>query len=228
MTAGFTVLFAGAGLAQGQAGAVWGAVGLMGLFWIASAGLLLVGYVTGTRESAVAVVGDKVMVMQTGLRRAKRREWPRSHVKTVRVGPSGTEINDKPVPELHLLGADDKKLFGMLTGRDVRELQWMATLLRQALWSGQSTDAAASSPSETGPAPNKSASAASPLADINYDGMTIEERLRVAKLTDEFAAAIERDDRDGLLKLLARVHLPDAGAAAFADTVLAQSRQRRT
>jgi hypothetical protein len=226
VTAGFTVLFAGAGIAQGQGAAgVWGAVGIMSLFWIASAALLIMGYITGTRESAVAVVGEKVMVMQTGLRRAKRREWPRSEVQTASVGPSGTEVNDQPVLELQLHGSKGK-LFGMLAGRHVQELHWMATLLRQALKGAQPTSPEQQSAEERDPASEQS-SASDPIAGFNYEGMTIEERLRVAKLSDDFAAAVERGDRDGMLKMLARVQLPAAGSAAFVDEVLEHRRRSK-
>jgi hypothetical protein len=222
VTAGFTLLFAGAGIAQGQG--VWGALGIMSLFWIASAALLVVGYVMGTRESAVAVVGDKVMVMQTGLRQAKRREWPRSEVKTARVGPSGTEVNDKPIPELQLHGAQGK-LFGMLAGHDVRELQWIATLIRQALKSAEPGSSDQSSlqsvPEEIEPLGGPDA-----VSPFNFAGMTIQERLQVARLSDEFAGAMERGDRETMLELLARVQLPPAGAAAFVDTILSHAQQR--
>ncbi|HET6327254.1 MAG TPA: hypothetical protein VFG04_21410 [Planctomycetaceae bacterium] len=225
VTAGFTVLFAGAGIAQGQGGGgVGGAIGIMSLFWLVSGGMLLGGWVLGTRQSAIAVADEKVMVMQTGLRRAKRREWPRSEVKTARVGPSGTEVNDKPVLELQLLGTDDKKLFGMLMGRDVQELHWMSTLLRRALKGTQPATAEQSTVEEIDPATAQTKTP-DPIAEFNYEGLTIEERLRVAKLSDEFAAAIKRGDRGAMLQMLQRVQLPAAGAAAFADTVLAEPRQ---
>ncbi len=197
VTAGFTTIFVGAGIAQGQGGGgVGGAIGIMSLFWLVSGGMLLGGWVLGTRQSAIAVADEKVMVMQTGLRRAKRREWPRNEVKTARVGPSGTEVNDKPVLELQLLGADDKKLFGMLMGRDVQELQWMATLLRQALKGRSAGERRTAVRGGTRFCDRSEQSSASdPIAGFNYEGLTIEERLRVAKLSDEFAAAIKRGDR---------------------------------
>jgi hypothetical protein len=203
---------------------VLGALGIMSLFWLIGAGLLLGGWVVGTRESVIAVVGDSVMVMQTGLRRAKRREWPRSDVKTARVGPSGTEINDEPVLELQLHGPD-KKLFGMLGGRDVQELTWMATLLRQALKSTASDSPEQSAAGQSAPADSEQTAATHPGTDFNYEGMTIEERLKVAQLSDQFAAALGRGDRDAMLELLERVQLPSTGAAAFADAVLANPRQ---
>ncbi len=219
VTAGFTTIFAGAGIAQGQGPGIWGAMGMMSLFWLASGGLLLGGWVLGTRQTAIAVTDEKVMIMQTGLRRARRREWPRNEVITARVGPSGTEVNDKPIPELQLLGADDKKLFGMLMGRDVRELQWMATLLRRAIKGTQATSVE-QSVEKSAPVSEQNA-ASDPIANFNYDGMTIEERLRVAKLTDEFAGAVERGDRAATRQFLERVKFPAAVAAAFADEILA-------
>jgi len=226
--AGFTVLFAGAGVAQGQGvSAVLGALGIMSLFWLVGAGLLLGGWVMGTRESVIAVVGDSVMVMQTGLRRSKRREWSRSAIKTVRVGASGTEVNDEPVLELQLHGPD-KKLFGMLAGRDVQELTWMATLLRQALKGTEPGSPDKSQAGQSTPSDSEQTATKHPAADFNYEGMTIDERLRVAQLSEQFATAVERGDREAMLQILECVQLPPAGAAAYAEAVLANPGARDT
>ncbi len=134
---GFTALFAVAGVHQAGVGAgLFGAAVVMSLFWLAGAGMLLAGWNMARRESALAVVDGKLFVMQTRLRRAKRREWPLSEIKSVRVGPSGMEVNDVPIPELQIYG-DKTMLFGMLGGRDERELTWMATILRQAIRSSR-------------------------------------------------------------------------------------------
>jgi hypothetical protein len=133
ISAGFTILFLVAGIAQG--GGLSGVVGtfvVMSVFWLASGFMLFQGWRMGTRESAVAVAADRMMVIQTGLRHTRQRQWNTSEIKTVRVGPSGIEVNDRPVMELQIHGAEGK-LFGMLAGRDERELTWMATLLRQTL-----------------------------------------------------------------------------------------------
>ncbi|HEV3299738.1 MAG TPA: hypothetical protein VG055_08855 [Planctomycetaceae bacterium] len=226
--AGFTVLFAGAGVAKGQGvSAVLGALGIMSLFWLVGAGLLLGGWVMGTRESVIAVVGDSVMVMQTGLRRSKRREWPRSAIKTARVGASGTEVNDEPVLELQLHGPD-KKLFGMLAGRDVQELTWMATLLRQALKGTEPGCPEKSSAVQSTPSDSEQTAPTHSAADFSYEGMTIDERLKVAQLSDQFAAAVERSDREAMLQILQSVQLPPAGAAAYAEAVLANPGARDT
>jgi hypothetical protein len=132
MVGGFTTIFVVAGLGQGGLGAMFGALAFMSLFWLAGAGMFLAGWNMGRRDAAVAVVDGKLLVMQTGLRRAKRQEWPVNEIKTVCVGPSGMEMNDVPVPELQIHGQKNK-LFGLLAGRDERELAWMATVLRQAI-----------------------------------------------------------------------------------------------
>ena len=227
LVAGFTTLFGGALLGNGAGpAALLGPLAFMSFFWMIGAALLLIGWNMGRRESAVAVVGDSVMVMQTSLRGSKRREWPRSEIKSAKVGPSGIEVNDRPIPELQLHGPD-KKLFGMLAGRDERELLWMATLLRQALKGTNPGSAAQSSPEHV----QVPSAQGEPLATtragsaFNYDGMTIQERLQVARFSDEFAAAAERGDREALLEILRRVQLPPDGAAAFADAVLANPRQ---
>ena len=119
---------------------LWGILAFSSLFWAAGLGLLLTGWNMGRRQAAVALVRDRLMVMQTGLFRTKNREWPRSDIRTIEVGPSGYEVNDKPVLELQIQGTD-KKLFGMLAGRDPQELAWMATLLRHAI-AGDTPDAA--------------------------------------------------------------------------------------
>ena len=86
----------------------------------------------GRRRAAMAVANGALMVIQTGIFGSKRREWQQAEIKTIRVGPSGMEVNDRPVMQLQIVPVAGKP-FGVLTGRDVAELEWMATLLRQAL-----------------------------------------------------------------------------------------------
>jgi hypothetical protein len=113
----------------------------------------------------------------------------------------------------------------MLGGRDVQELTWMATLLRQALKSTAPGSPEKSLAVQNTPADSEQTVTTHAAADFNYEGMTIEERLQVAGLTSEFSAAVEQSDRDAMLQILERVQLPSAGGAAFADAVLANPRQ---
>jgi len=94
--------------------------------------ILLAAINMGRRRAVLAVVGDRLMVMQAGLFGAKRREWARADVKSIGVGPSGLSINDRPVLELQVHPNEGSK-FALLAGRDAAELRWMATVMRRAL-----------------------------------------------------------------------------------------------
>jgi hypothetical protein len=145
---GFTALILAFGGGQGGFGGnVLAGLLFISLFWIIGIVVLLIGWNMGRREAALAVVDGKLAVVQTGLRRAKRHEWPLAEVETVRVAPSGMEVNDVPVPELAIQGHKGK-LFGMLAGRDPRELAWMAGVLRQAIRQA-GADTSASAPVES-------------------------------------------------------------------------------
>jgi hypothetical protein len=94
--------------------------------------ILLAAINMGRRRAVLAVVDDTVMIYQAGLFRAKRHEWPAGAIAEIRTGPSGMTVNNVPVPELQIHPKDGNKL-GLLAGRDVNELRWLATMLRQAL-----------------------------------------------------------------------------------------------
>ena len=58
-------------------------------------------------------------------------------------------------------------------------------------------------------------------AESSYDGMTINERLFVAGVLDQFDAAVRLGDRDKMIELLETVRIDSAGARRTADTILA-------
>ena len=211
----FTLLFLVAGVFQGAAvSGIPGLFAVMGVLCSPGAAMMYFGWRMGTRESVVAIVAGNLMVMQTTGQRVKRKEWPQSEIQTIRVGPSDIEKNDEPVPELQIMGPKGK-LFGMLAGRDPRELGWMATMLRQGLQSAGPSRAPDGAPRENARAP------AAKRHDIDYAGMTIDERLLVARLRDTFADAVRRQDRPAMLDLLRQIDIPEAGGGAYADAVLA-------
>jgi hypothetical protein len=55
----------------------------------------------------------------------------------------------------------------------------------------------------------------------NYSGMTVNERLVVSGLMDEFDWAARRRDRHTMIVILRKVALTEEGAAQTADTILA-------
>src|SRR5262249_18306319 len=114
--------------------AIFGSV--MVLFWAVGAGLMLGALHMGRRQAVLAVVGDRLLALQSGPLGAKRREWRRKELGRVAVGPSGMTVNDSPILELQVHARDGTKL-GLLAGRDADELYWIATRLRRALWPDQ-------------------------------------------------------------------------------------------
>jgi hypothetical protein len=106
------------------------------VFWAFGIAMLLAAINMGHRRAVLAVVDDTVMIYQTGLFRAKRHEWTAKAIDQIRVGPSGMKVNDVPVRELQIHPKEGNK-FGLLAGRDVNELRWMATILRRGI--GQSS-----------------------------------------------------------------------------------------
>ncbi len=59
------------------------------------------------------------------------------------------------------------------------------------------------------------------MTEENYAGMTVNERLYAAGLVDEFDAAVERGDKDEVVRLLQAVHLSARGAQETADALFA-------
>jgi hypothetical protein len=102
------------------------------LFWGIGIAVLLAAINMGRRRAVLAVVDRTLMIYQTGLFRAKRHEWSKDQVEVIRIGPSGIEVNDVPVLELQIVPTKGTKV-GLLAGRDVDELRWLATVLRQGL-----------------------------------------------------------------------------------------------
>jgi hypothetical protein len=142
------------------------------------------------------------------------------------VGPSGTEVNDRPVLELQIQGPA-QKLHGMLVGRNERELVWIATMLRQALQNAMQPEGGQSPANNTSLFSDRAEPPSTPVPPFNVDyrGMTIAERLSVARLSESFAAAVKEKDLAAMLDMLRQIQMPQAGAEAYADTVLADAEQ---
>jgi hypothetical protein len=102
------------------------------IFCLVGISMALAAYHMGKRSAVLAVIGETLMILQTGPFGEKRGEWDRDELADIRPGPSGMEVNKRPVMELHVQPIDGK-CFGILGGRDIEELEWIATLLRQAL-----------------------------------------------------------------------------------------------
>lgn len=109
----------------------WALLGLGGLagvgVWMLAAGIQM-----GRRQAAFAVVGGKLLFLQTGPFGTLQREWPCAQVQDIFTGPSGL-TSGAPVIELQILPQSELKPIGLLAGRDEEELRWLATELRRAV-----------------------------------------------------------------------------------------------
>jgi hypothetical protein len=107
-------------------------LGILGSFSLIGVGILLLSIHLARRQAAIAVADGRCLVVKKGLFGEKSRVWEPGDLVAVQVGPSGTTVNDKPVMELQFMSRAGEK-FGALSGRDVPELEWLATRLRAAL-----------------------------------------------------------------------------------------------
>lgn len=129
--AGMLVKWA-AGGGKFDLGELVGAFVFSAFFGGAGLALILTSLNLAKRKAALAVTDGLLMAMQTGLFGSKQREWQPGEVLDVRVGPSGIEVNEKPVMELQIVDAHGRK-FSMLAGHEQEDLYWLARELTQSL-----------------------------------------------------------------------------------------------
>lgn len=92
----------------------------------------VVGAVSAARRRAIVdVVGGAVLVTQKGLFKVRQWQWEPGELRSIVVGPSGTEVNDRPIMQIHFVPHSGDKT-GLFTWREEAELAWMARTLRDA------------------------------------------------------------------------------------------------
>jgi hypothetical protein len=89
----------------------------------------------GRRQAALAVTGDRLLILLTGLFRAQRQEWSREQLQSVRA--LVTKITDNEggtqwTTEL-LIEPTEGPAVKLLGHRSKQEIEWIATTLRRAL-----------------------------------------------------------------------------------------------
>ena len=127
LTVGFAVI--GPGQPGSMPWFVW--VVLLG-FWLIGAWLLAAAVNMGRRSAVLEAGRGRLRVRVRGIFGERHWEWQHGEVAALRVGASGLEVNDVPVLELQVHPRGGDKV-GLLSGRDERELRWMATRLRAVL-----------------------------------------------------------------------------------------------
>ena len=99
---------------------------------VASLGMLVHSINMGLRRGAVAIAGDRLLIVQKGMFGKKEREWDRDQIRQVRAVPSASRINNVPVLELRIL-THDKKKTGFFSSLGNDELQWLAQTIKAGL-----------------------------------------------------------------------------------------------
>lgn len=113
-------------------GSPWVMAVVMPLFLSVGAGLTLYGLSLARRRTVLDIVGDTLLVTRSGLRRVRSWEWRASDLERVHVGPSGMEVNDRPVLAL-LVEPREGGQTVLLAERSPDELRWIAWEVERAL-----------------------------------------------------------------------------------------------
>ena len=103
------------------------------LFFAIGFGMLLLGIHLGTRRWTLRMDRSQLLVTLKSVLRSREWRWAAGDIEDVRVGNSGTEVNNRTLEQLQIHTRTDAKQTGLLTGRTPEELAWVATTLREAL-----------------------------------------------------------------------------------------------
>jgi hypothetical protein len=98
-------------------------------------GLLLftIGLNEARKKTLLAVSPDTLAIRTIGIFKPREQIVPRADLAAIHIGPSGTSVNNVPLPELKIELTGDRDAIGMLTERTESEINWVAGLLQQAL-----------------------------------------------------------------------------------------------
>jgi hypothetical protein len=88
------------------------------------------------RKVMIAVVNNTLACRVIGLFKTSEQKLPIDMISAVRVGPSGMEVNNRPVMEVQVIPKEGKKI-GLISNRTREEQEWVAYTLRRALNVGQ-------------------------------------------------------------------------------------------
>ncbi len=106
---------------------------ILPLFFAIGIGMLLLGIHLGTRRWTLRMDRSQLLVTLKSALRSREWRWAAGDIEDVRVGDSGTEVNERTLEQLQIHTRTGKQKTGLLTGRTHEELAWVATTLRGAL-----------------------------------------------------------------------------------------------
>jgi hypothetical protein len=104
-----------------------------GVHWVIALGLLVLLWGWARRRAAISLCGERLVIVEQGRWRTRRREWRCEDVYAISVqdqsnpGGEGSTLRELRVDTWDGPGT------GFLAGRGEDDLQWVAAALRQAL-----------------------------------------------------------------------------------------------
>lgn len=109
-------------------------------FWAIGLVMLGVAINMARRKVLIAVVNNVLAYRVIGPFGTREQTVSLEAIETIRVGPSGMEVNDRPLMELQIIPRGGKKI-GMLSNRSDAEREWLACVLRKQLHRGRESNA---------------------------------------------------------------------------------------
>ncbi len=104
-------------------------------FWGIGILILCIAVNMAKKKVLIAVTNGVLAYRVMGPFKTSEQKIPLDIINTIQVGPSGMEVNDRPVIELQIIPKSGKKI-GLLSNRSDDEKQWLAYILRQTLKKG--------------------------------------------------------------------------------------------
>ncbi len=109
-----------------------GGVFVLGLFELIGFAMLL-GAIHFARQKTVMIAGkQQLFITQVSPIKKTEKQWDSEMIEKITWGPSGTEVNGKPLMQLQVIATGGKK-HGLLSGRNDDELAWLAQELSRAI-----------------------------------------------------------------------------------------------
>jgi hypothetical protein len=95
--------------------------------------MLLLGIHLGTRRWTLRADHAQLHVTLKSALRTREWKWTASEIADIRVGDSGTKVNERMLEQLQILPRSGARKTGLLTDFTHAELAWIATTLREML-----------------------------------------------------------------------------------------------
>ncbi len=100
-------------------------------FWAIGIGVLLLAFHLARRRAMLAVVNGNLLIKRTGLFGSKSREIRADEIRSIEVGQTKYQVNDRNLPLLHI--ETGGKPVRLLDGREAEEIAWIVAVLRDGL-----------------------------------------------------------------------------------------------